>query len=265
MQKNTLSDEIYLIDYIKIIWQKKRWLFWFLVLGLILGLVFTYVTPSVYESKGSIKIGKFNKVALEQFEDLKIILSDQKLLKEISQKDILAVNIDVNINQDNQVAALIAQGKNQKEIQDLINKISAWLMKRDENIFNQKQVLLDKNIQEIEAEISIKEKEVDLVNRSIDQLWSPQNETQAITLGNFLGERQFYKREIASLKSQISDLELQKENSQLSEIFSEASLAIKIKPKLINNLAIFTILFVLIGFCWVFALEWWQRNKHYLE
>jgi len=272
-KKITINEEVELIDYIRVIFKRKLWIFWIFLMAVLLGLIITLVSPKIYESRAIVELGKLNGSTIEGPEELIEVLKEKPALQEIAQlmgiekaseqslgriKNDLSIKTKIGTN----IIMISAQERSPEKAQETVQATADFIVERHLNIAHEKNLFLQARINEIENQIKSAEDRSKLLQLKIDQLGQPGSEAEAIALGAYLQNQRFALESINDLKSDLGELKIKLIENKNSYISSSPTLPKrKIKPSLKLNLIVAGLLGIFIGLFWVFLLEWWQINK----
>ena len=237
----TEYDEIDLMDYIKVL-IKRKWLILviFFVAAIAAG-IFSFLMPKVYRIDTSLEIGKIADGKIENPSqviekikgDVYGILTREKL--GISEEKY--PKIKVENPKDTGLIKMEIESANPELAKNILTEINELILKEHQEQFDKKKAKIEESIKEIQAELSLVEKQKIYADESIAQL--------QITLSN--------------LKSEMSAAEPTKilKNPTIS--------AEPIKPRPLLNIVIAAVLGLFVGVFWAFFQEWWQKSKPNLD
>lgn len=259
--------EIDLMDYVKVIFKRKKWLFSIFLLAIAGAFVLTANSPETYQTRAVLRIGQVRGEKLENPQEAMIVLKQPSTLKEIS-KDINFENfeerpeneagvvdglLDVKNPEKSNLVVITAEDGSPQLAYEGAQAAANLVTERHNKLFEEK-------IKSIEERITIYQKEVDQLKEQIEQFRGRNySEGQGLALQGYLDS-------LRSSRNKLNNLRLKKTNSKNTEIVAEPTIPESPEgPRLRLNLAIAGVLGIFIGIFWAFVLEWWEENKDKLK
>ena len=142
IQSTTYSnDEIDLRELFFILWNKKLWIFLFILMAIVLSTIYVIKQPNIYESKAIFKInsdpygilerqgvyGRTTQDSLDSLDSLESLISNQ-LKQEITYRSkISVINLTVSINKKDKKIAVSKQGKDAQAVFDEVSTFSQYV------------------------------------------------------------------------------------------------------------------------------------------
>lgn len=170
------NEEIDLMDYVKVL-LKRRWLI-LAVLGgtVIVAGILSFLLPKIYKIDNSLEVGSISREAIESPEQLKAkiesgvygILVRQKL--NISEREYPKKKVE-NPKGTNLIKIEI-QSKKSQMAKDILEEIDNLILKEHQEIINQKIILINQDIKNVEEQISLTESDIEKTQNKI----APTNE-----------------------------------------------------------------------------------------
>lgn len=232
-QEEVQTEEIDLMDYVKVIVKRKKLFFGLFLVGLIIGGVLTFLLPSKYKIETIIEIGNLGITSGETFAPVSptLLETPTQLIEKIKsgvygQYSGIGVSNPSNTN----LIKIEFTLKNQKDIGITKQKLE------DLN----KAILIDHN----------------------DKINSYKNNLEKIIekLKKDIGFLILKNQQIAEIQLKIYNIQNQIETFQSTQIISKPTVLEK-KPNLILNLISGSVVGLFLGLIFVFGKEWWDKNK----
>lgn len=276
-QENLEYYEIDLMDYVKVIFKRKKWIFWIFLLAIASAFVLTTITPDTYQTKAVLRIGKFGGELLEKPNETVTVLKQQSTLKEIAKKlefekepqdpakrvDSL---LDFESPEKSNLVIITAQDSSPKLANEGAKAAANLVIERHKKLFSEKQELLEEKIKNTKQEIDSYQKEVETLNAQIKRYRNAYSEGEGLALQGYLASLRVAQNRVDSAKDRLNNLQSKKTNSKNTEMVAEPT--VPQSPEgagLKLTLAIAGVLGIFVGVFWVFLLEWWESNKQKLN
>lgn len=271
--------EIDLMDYVKVLFKRKKLLIGIIIFSILCGLAYTLLSSSTYKTEAILKPGRVGGSILEQPEETIAVLEQRSTLKEVLN------NIDTEIEAKDKVKKLqeiltfekpekinlitiSAENSSPEVAIQSVQASSNLVIERHKDLFDQREKALEEKISNTKEEITTYEKEVEDINEQIEILERNTNylEGQGLALQGYLTSLRSAQSKLDGAKNRLANLELQKAESKNTQIVASAADSLEeIQPRLLLNLAISGFLGVFVSIFIVFFVEWWEDNKDKLE
>lgn len=178
------EDEIDLIDYVKVILKRKKTIFfWFLLLVLIAGIASFFVLPEVYRTSTSIEIGRLQK---ESGSDAEELVEDPNVLTSKIKEDVFGIqarkNMDLSESQwpeikvenpeKTHLVELTIESSEKEKSKNVLEEINSLILASHKKIVDLEKDLIEKEILKKENKISSIEEEISIVKNKIQPLQS---------------------------------------------------------------------------------------------
>lgn len=231
------DDEIYLMDYLRVILKRKIFILVLFLLAVIAAGVFSFLSPKVYKIEALLEIGGFAKEPL---------VSSTTLAKEIEAgkyknliKDKLNITeaeypkINIVIPENTNFLQMEAESVNPDQVKKVLEK----------NI----ELIIAEHQQKIEESKTITEDKIKEIQESLDLL-----KRQKI----------YADQGIASLQLNVSNLKEGLNFIKQTKIVKVPTVSENpMKPRLLINMVIAGILGLSIGIFLSLGREWWEKSK----
>ena len=297
MTEEQYSDEIDLMDYVKVILKRKVFILALFLIVIIAAGIFSFLSPKTYKIDTILEIGKVGEKMVETPEQLigriegdvygvliraklNIPEAEYPIIKTENPKDTSIIKIKIE-SKDINLSRKVLDEKNELIIADHQEKIEL------------EKEILNKKIETTEENIKILEKDIERVEIKITSLEQEQKNLEAkvgalekvliyqqdpgtqFALFDAKERLEAKKQEIENryldinaLKNQINDLELQidslkkqMKNVQPTSIIKTPTVSEEpIRPRPFLNMAIAGILGLFVGVFGAFSREWWQNS-----
>lgn len=228
-KQSEYEEEINLMDYVKVILKRKRLILAiFLIIVIVVG-IFSWVSPKFYKIDTTLEIGKIKEREGRE-EPFQVIEAPDQVVEKINDGVYGWIQgMKVSNPDDTNLIKIEATSKDPKETKEILAKINESILAHHNAKINSQKNLL--------------EKEIERLQEKIDFLISKGQET-------------------AILQLEINNLQREKEALQPTKIIREPTISEKpVKPRLLLNTVIASVLGILIGVFWAFFKEWWEENK----
>jgi len=237
----TEYDEIDLMDYVKVM-LKRKWLILAVFLGAAIAAgIFSFLMPKVYKIGTSLEVGQIAGAVVENpgqvVEKIKDDVYGIFVRGKLGIPEEKYPKIKVENPKDTYLIKMEIESEKPELAKNILTEINELILKEHQEQFDKKKAKIEENIKEIQAELSLVEKQKIYADEGIAQL--------QITLSN--------------LKSEMSAAEPTKilKNPTIS--------AEPIKPRPLLNIVIAAVLGLFVGVFLAFFQEWWQKSKPNLD
>ena len=224
----TESDEIDLMDYIKVL-VKRKWLILIIFLAaVIVAGIFSFYSPKIYKIDTFLEIGRIGGQAIGV--PMQMIEAPGQVMEKINNGVYGEYpGIKVNNPQNTSLITMEMLSKEPRKAKANLEEINNNILTEHTNKIN-----LNKNILE---------KEIDELQENINFLISKEQETATLYLT------------IINLRKEIEAL-------QPTKIVKSPTISEKpVKPRSALNIAVAGVLGIFIGIFLAFGKEWWEKNK----
>ena len=227
------NDEINLIDYIRVI-IKGKWLILGIALGaaLIAG-IFSMTSPKTYEVSTILQVGNTTDIienTNQVAEKIKGNIYQDLVEEKLNLEDFPEIKTEAPQN-TNFVSATIKSSK-PEQAKQILDEINNLVLAEHQEMFNKKKSQIEKNIQEIQDELTL------------------------------LETKKEYSEGIAELQIELSNLKTQLNGFQPTKVIKSP-----IVPKspsgsnLVLNVVIAIVLGLFVGVLVAFIKEWWKNAQ----
>jgi len=174
-EKKQFEDEIDLMDYVKVIFKRKRTiLFWFFGLIIIAGVLSFFVLPKVYKIDTALEIG-----ALQG----RLIESPIQLVGKIDG-DVYGIKVREDLNileaewpkrktenpKETNLIRIVIESKETERSENILKEVNNLILKEHQDIINIEKDLIEKKIITAENKIESTEEDILIVNKKIEPL-----------------------------------------------------------------------------------------------
>ena len=174
-EKKQFEDEIDLMDYVKVIFKRKRTiLFWFFGLIIIAGVLSFFVLPKVYKIDTALEIG-----ALQG----RLIESPIQLVGKIDG-DVYGIKVREDLNileaewpkrktenpKETNLIRIAIESKETEKSENILKEVNNLILKEHQDIINIEKDLIEKKIITAENKIESTEEDILIVNKKIEPL-----------------------------------------------------------------------------------------------
>jgi len=265
-----ISDEIDLMDYLKVILKRKR-----VILGFCFGLavlvgILSYLMPKVYKIDTLLEVGRVGGEPLEApwqvvekiDNDVYGIQIREKI--KISEEEYPKIKTE-NPKDTNLVLVEIESSDPQKS-KNILKELNELILKEHQAEIEIKKELLEKDIERLKSKTASLEEEKKNLEAKVEALEKvllyQQTPGSQFALFDTKEKLEKKKQEIEDLYFQINSLERFLEDIQPTKIAKIPTISEKpVKPRPLLNIVIAGVLGSFIGTLWVFLREWWEKNK----
>jgi uncharacterized protein involved in exopolysaccharide biosynthesis len=271
--------EIDLMDYVKVLFKRRRMLFVIIGLSIFCGLVYNSFCFSSFKTESILKPGRVGETILEDPEETIAILEQRSTLKKVLD------NMEVEVEGKDKVKKLqeILAFEKPKDINLIVIKAengssdiaiqsaqasANLIIERHESLFEKREEALEEKINNKKEEISTYREDLEDINKQIEILERNTNylEGQGLALQGYLESLRSAQEKLDNAKDELASLELQKVESRNTEIVASAADSLEeMQPRVLLTLSISGFLGLFIGIFGVFFVEWWEDNKDKLE
>ncbi|MBZ9577558.1 hypothetical protein KJA13_00760 [Patescibacteria group bacterium] len=220
---NQEDNEINLIDYIRVIIKRKNLILVFLLAGLIITGVLTFLLPETYNVATYLEIGSYSNELGEQ-----VLIKHPKTIIGKINNGFYENSPKLKAWTEGSLIKIERISKNQEEAKKTLENINNLVLKEHNQIIETKKENFEKSLKELQEKIKI------LTNR---------NKETAV-----LGVKAF------NVQRQINTL-------QPTEIIKEPTIVSEKKPNLPFNLICGGLLGIFLGLFFAFGKEWREENK----
>lgn len=246
------SEEIYLKDYFKILFERKLLVGVIFFIALVSGAIFSFLSPKIYEVDVWLEIGKAKNVLVE--EPAQII----RKIKEGIYGEFKDGEMEAIVANKTNLIRVKIKTENPKKAEEFLNDLSSRILLEHNEIINKERKFIKERIKKNEEEIVKAEEEIklwkDIKKRaifeskdSIYQLMSLFVESSIEGKGSVIENR----------KKGIEDLELSFNYNIDTKIAKEPSVFLPSQTKKFAlNVAIFGLSGLFIGILLVFWRKW---------
>lgn len=265
-----IEDEIDLRDYIKVMLRRKKVILAVFFICVITATIISFLVPRVYESSSIIQIGKINELLMKKEEAREILLT-QDFLKPIIKKlnlDIEADKLKKNINVENIKNTNFLKINVQYPCAKMAAKINAAIansfISKGQAIYQRRVSLINDRLKEIEREIKSTEEAMRKVQNLIIKLSKSNAPQEEKSLGIIILQTTLsnYERQLTLLRNKKNNIEVLLAKSKDFKIVEKAITSrYPIKPKKKLNVAIASVLGLMLGVFIAFFQEFWEKGK----
>ncbi|MBI5077275.1 hypothetical protein HZB94_02755 [Candidatus Falkowbacteria bacterium] len=303
-QEKVESDNIILMDYIKIILKRKIIIGSIVLIITVAAIIFNLLLPSTYEARALIYIGRYKNKPIETFNEITSIFNSDEYLKQIASALSLLEGSDYStaknfftIEKDKGADFLMikGRGKTPEIAVKNTNAIIGILFDRHDKLFStakktfETEIILikedrEKTLADIKAlneVIKRIEKDIIKYETKIQEKDNAQSEAQGRIVESYINlvaslktEKEGILFEISKLNLALSlndqalqqkEFEKQYETNQTKIEIAPIAPKAKIAPNRRRNVIAAFSLAVILGLLTAFAVEYFQKYKHKLK
>lgn len=260
-------EEINLADYLKVISKRKKLIFGFVLMVVILVLAFSFLTPKVYKIDTFLEMGAIGGQLLEKPEQLIAKINNDIYKTQVEEKEF---KISVTNPKNTNLIALEIESNRTQEAQNFLAKINNLILKDHQERIKVKKELIENDIERIGNNIAHLEKEkknLEDKEKALEQLLPYQQLSQQLSGSLFMlldvrEKLAVKKQEIENSYLSINSLKISLEDIQPTKIIKDPTISKKpVKPKILFNVIIAVVLGSFLGVLLAFLKEWWQKYQ----
>ncbi len=274
-QQNTQKQyekelEIDLIDYLRVIWQRKKEILTILLAIVIITAIASFVWPKTYQSSALLEIGKIGENYLESPEDTAALFKRENTLRLLAEK----INIPetkwtkllktVKIQPVNKFLEIKVEEETPQKAKNIVNQVVNLILERHQKILNKQKEILNKEIEEIKNNLKQSENRTTEIEKELKKFKNPKTEAEGLIYLALLSAFNQEKQNIINFKQVLLDKELELKNyiSLETRIELPARETLKpIKPKKLSNILVSVVIGLFIGIFYAFIAEYFEKNK----
>jgi len=265
------EKEVDLRDYINMI--RKRWkiiLIIFLVSMVTSGGV-SFLLRRTYEASAMVRIGKMRNSLLEEPSTVIEIFDTKPILERIAEE----LNIPPTQGKLGELASMIkmreksglleirGRGRTPEEAMKLVNGLVTVLLKRHEQIFEQAKLILDEYLASGNERLAEMEKEIEMLQKKIEQLGSTNSEAKATVARGYMESLERSRDRYEKLQIELREKKMEGYYGTVPTelVVAPTTPEYPISPKKKQNILIAGILGLFIGFVSAAIVEYFEKPR----
>ncbi len=263
------EKEVDLRDYINMV--KKRWkiiLLIFLV-STITSAVVSFLLPKTYESLAMVRIGEMRDRPLEDPSTVIEIFKTKPLLEKVAEE----LNIPqaherleelvskIKMRERSGLLEIKGKGETPEETLKLVNAVTAALLKRHEQIFEQAKRILEEYLASGNERLAEIEKEIEMLQKKIDQLRATNSEATATVARGYMESLERSRDRYEQLQVELRQKKMEESYGTVSTelVVAPTTPENPIGPKKKQNIVIAGILGLFVGFVSAALVEYFEK------
>jgi len=263
------EKEVDLRDYLRML--RKRWkiiLIVFLISTATAAIV-SLLLPKTYESTGMVRIGRMRDKLLEEPSTIIEIFKTRPILGKVAeelnipatQEKIGELASRIKLREKSGLLEIRGRGESPEEALKLTKAVTAVLLKRYEQIFEQAKLILEEYLASGKKGLDEMEKEIKMLQRKIDELEATNSEAKARVAQGYMESLERYRDRYEQLQL---DLRTKKMEESYGTYSSELVIAPTIPERAIaprkkQNVMIAGILGLFVGFVCAAMVEYFEK------
>jgi uncharacterized protein involved in exopolysaccharide biosynthesis len=263
------EPEINLIDYIRIVWRRKKQIFVIFIAFVIISIIVSLTTPKTYQSSALVTPAKISDQIVEDTGAVIDVLKQETVLRELAQKldlpelQAFALTEKFKVTQNDGFWEIQGMGQTQEQAKKMVEVISSFIINRENTIATRfkpdleaETVLLQDELEKNATNIADLEEKISASSKTI----SP---AQGYIVASYISALQSAKLRRDGLQKEFYDKQ-QELNFKTQEARIDVPAVLSLKPISSNkklNLVIGAILGLFFGIFYAFAAEYFTKNK----
>lgn len=270
-QQYMQEDEIDLRNYINVVVKRKKLVLSIFLIAVVISTTVNFLMPKVYEATSTVQLGNVEKPLISKEEAKEIILNQNSLvsiIKELNLKieiENLKKNIKITDINGTDLLTIKVVYPGLDAALKINEAIVNPLIARGQSIYQERLILINERLKELDAQIKNAEKDIDRAQNLISEISNSGNISQSdaslriILLQNTLFN---YESSLPVLRNQRNKMKLSLANAKDFKIFDQPVKPKKpIGPKKTRNVLTAGIVGLMFGIFLAFFLEFWQKDK----
>lgn len=302
-QQIQYEDEIDLMDYIRVIWRRKRAILAIFLAVVIISGVISLILPQTFEATNLVRIGQIKEKPLETIDDVKVVFERRNILESIAQKigltaedpEVVAKLFSIEAVRGTDLLKIKGRGRTPAKAVEVSNAVTEILIERHQKLFakaeetfnTEKETIvknrekIEKDIEQIEKDIARLESDIKVYEKEIQIRANAQSEAQGRIvqsyinlLANAKNQKEDKNRQILDLEKQIVNLDQALQQKEYERVYQTRPTEIevpavlpktRVAPKRRQIVMIAAVLGLFIAILYAFIAEYWQKNKDKLK
>ncbi len=239
-----MEEEINLIDYLKMIIKKWKVILAIFLIALIVGAVFSFTTPKIFQAQAVIKVGKWVAIeqgALENVSETIQVLKGNFPGVEISNPAITSYLVTIK-----------ASAQTSEQALDAVNLAVDSMLARHQKDYQEAKLSLENEIAEVE-------KEINELQEKIRKEENTFNQARAQMVQGYFSRLTVVEGKLRPLK-------------EISLLYRQTQLRVSptlpqnpVKPNIKLNLLVVAVVGIFIGIFIALSWGWWEKEKNKMK
>ena len=263
------EKEVDLRDYINMV--KKRWkiiLIIFLVSTITSGVV-SFLLPKTYEVSALVRIGRMRNNLLEEPSTTIEIFKTRPVLEKVAeglggpvtQEKLGELASKISMKEKTDLLEIKGRGETPEEATRLVNGVTAVLLDRHGQIFEQAKIILEEYLDSGKARLVEIEKEIEMLRKKIDELETTNSEAKAMVARGYMEGLERSRDRYELLQVELREKKMEESYGTVSTelVIPPATPEKPIAPKKKQNVLIAGILGLFVGLICAAIVEYFKK------
>ena len=226
------EKEVDLRDYLNMV--RKRWkiIFVIFLVSIITSGVVSFLLPETYEASAMLRIGRMRDRLLEEPSTVIEIFKTKPMLEKVAEElnvpptqgKLRELASKIKMKEKSGLLEIKGKGETPEETMRLVNGVTAVILNRHGQIFEQGKLILDEYLASGKKRLFEMEKEIGILQKKIDKLEATSSEAQAMLARGYMDT-------LEKSRARYEQIQVELREKKMEESYRTVSTELVIPPR----------------------------------